>query len=140
MRDPEGNNVEVVCHADPDAKPAPVKTAPPEEEREGEAEGQGEAANRRPRPRPKAKGQEAGRQEEAPLARSRRVRAKIREGVVRLVCPRRYRLPFHLVALISAVGWQACSSESLTKGPPTGIVTSGRGGTGGSGGGRGQRR
>ena len=27
VRDPEGNNVEVVCHADPDAKPAPVKTA-----------------------------------------------------------------------------------------------------------------
>lgn len=27
VRDPEGNNVEVVCHADPEAKPAPVKTA-----------------------------------------------------------------------------------------------------------------
>jgi catechol 2,3-dioxygenase-like lactoylglutathione lyase family enzyme len=27
VRDPEGNNVEVVCHADPDAKPVPVKTA-----------------------------------------------------------------------------------------------------------------
>jgi catechol 2,3-dioxygenase-like lactoylglutathione lyase family enzyme len=27
VRDPEGNNVEVVCHEDPDAKPAPVKTA-----------------------------------------------------------------------------------------------------------------
>jgi catechol 2,3-dioxygenase-like lactoylglutathione lyase family enzyme len=27
VRDPEGNNVEVVCHADPDAKPEPVKTA-----------------------------------------------------------------------------------------------------------------
>jgi catechol 2,3-dioxygenase-like lactoylglutathione lyase family enzyme len=27
VRDPEGNNVEVVCHVDPDAKPAPVKTA-----------------------------------------------------------------------------------------------------------------
>jgi catechol 2,3-dioxygenase-like lactoylglutathione lyase family enzyme len=27
VRDPEGNNVEVVCHADPTAKPAPVKTA-----------------------------------------------------------------------------------------------------------------
>jgi catechol 2,3-dioxygenase-like lactoylglutathione lyase family enzyme len=26
VRDPEGNNVEVVCHVDPDAKPAPVKT------------------------------------------------------------------------------------------------------------------
>jgi catechol 2,3-dioxygenase-like lactoylglutathione lyase family enzyme len=27
VRDPEGNNVEVVCHADPNAKPAPVRTA-----------------------------------------------------------------------------------------------------------------
>ena len=27
VRDPEGNNVEVVCHSDPDAKPAPVKKA-----------------------------------------------------------------------------------------------------------------
>jgi catechol 2,3-dioxygenase-like lactoylglutathione lyase family enzyme len=27
VRDPEGNNVEVVCHTDPNAKPAPVKTA-----------------------------------------------------------------------------------------------------------------
>jgi catechol 2,3-dioxygenase-like lactoylglutathione lyase family enzyme len=27
VRDPEGNNVEVVCHSDPAAKPAPVKTA-----------------------------------------------------------------------------------------------------------------
>ncbi len=27
VRDPEGNNVEVVCHADPEARPAPVKTA-----------------------------------------------------------------------------------------------------------------
>jgi catechol 2,3-dioxygenase-like lactoylglutathione lyase family enzyme len=27
VRDPEGNNVEVVCHLDPSAKPAPVKTA-----------------------------------------------------------------------------------------------------------------
>ncbi|HXT97481.1 MAG TPA: VOC family protein [Polyangia bacterium] len=27
VRDPEGNNVEVVCHADPDAKPAPVKAS-----------------------------------------------------------------------------------------------------------------
>lgn len=27
VRDPEGNNVEVVCHVDPEAKPAPVKTA-----------------------------------------------------------------------------------------------------------------
>lgn len=27
VRDPEGNNVEVVCHVDPDAEPAPVKTA-----------------------------------------------------------------------------------------------------------------
>jgi catechol 2,3-dioxygenase-like lactoylglutathione lyase family enzyme len=27
VRDPEGNNVEVVCHADPDAQPAPVKRA-----------------------------------------------------------------------------------------------------------------
>jgi len=27
VRDPEGNNVEVVCHVDPDAKPAPVKAA-----------------------------------------------------------------------------------------------------------------
>jgi len=27
VRDPEGNNVEVVCHEDPDAKPAPVKRA-----------------------------------------------------------------------------------------------------------------
>ena len=27
VRDPEGNNVEVVCHEDPDAKPMPVKTA-----------------------------------------------------------------------------------------------------------------
>jgi catechol 2,3-dioxygenase-like lactoylglutathione lyase family enzyme len=27
VRDPEGNNVEVVCHADPEAKPAPVKAA-----------------------------------------------------------------------------------------------------------------
>ena len=26
VRDPEGNNVEVVCHEDPDARPAPVKT------------------------------------------------------------------------------------------------------------------
>ncbi len=26
VRDPEGNNVEVVCHSDPDAKPAPAKT------------------------------------------------------------------------------------------------------------------
>jgi catechol 2,3-dioxygenase-like lactoylglutathione lyase family enzyme len=25
VRDPEGNNVEVVCHSDPDARPAPVK-------------------------------------------------------------------------------------------------------------------
>jgi len=28
VRDPEGNNVEVVCHADPDAKPAARKAAP----------------------------------------------------------------------------------------------------------------
>jgi catechol 2,3-dioxygenase-like lactoylglutathione lyase family enzyme len=27
VRDPEGNNVEVVCHEDPDAQPAPVRTA-----------------------------------------------------------------------------------------------------------------
>jgi catechol 2,3-dioxygenase-like lactoylglutathione lyase family enzyme len=27
VRDPEGNNIEVVCHADPEAKPAPVKAA-----------------------------------------------------------------------------------------------------------------
>ena len=27
VRDPEGNNVEVVCHADPQARPAPVKRA-----------------------------------------------------------------------------------------------------------------
>jgi catechol 2,3-dioxygenase-like lactoylglutathione lyase family enzyme len=27
VRDPEGNNIEVVCHADPDAKPAPVRAA-----------------------------------------------------------------------------------------------------------------
>jgi catechol 2,3-dioxygenase-like lactoylglutathione lyase family enzyme len=27
VRDPEGNNIEVVCHADPDAKPAPVKAS-----------------------------------------------------------------------------------------------------------------
>jgi catechol 2,3-dioxygenase-like lactoylglutathione lyase family enzyme len=27
VRDPEGNNVEVVCHEDPDARPAPVRTA-----------------------------------------------------------------------------------------------------------------
>ena len=27
VRDPEGNNIEVVCHADPIAKPAPVKAS-----------------------------------------------------------------------------------------------------------------
>ncbi|HVT09986.1 MAG TPA: VOC family protein [Polyangia bacterium] len=28
VRDPEGNNIEVVCHADPDARPAPRQAAP----------------------------------------------------------------------------------------------------------------
>ena len=27
VRDPEGNNIEVVCHADPDAKPAPARAS-----------------------------------------------------------------------------------------------------------------
>lgn len=27
VRDPEGNNIEVVCHADPSAKPVPVKAS-----------------------------------------------------------------------------------------------------------------
>jgi catechol 2,3-dioxygenase-like lactoylglutathione lyase family enzyme len=47
VRDPEGNNVEVVCHLDPSAKPAPVKTAarksPPK------------AVKAKPKAKPKAK-------------------------------------------------------------------------------------
>jgi|tagenome__1003787_1003787.scaffolds.fasta_scaffold20789426_2 catechol 2,3-dioxygenase-like lactoylglutathione lyase family enzyme len=43
VRDPEGNNVEVVCHADPDARPAPVKKAA------------GKSAPRAARAKPKAK-------------------------------------------------------------------------------------
>ena len=69
VRDPEGNNVEVVCHADPDAKPAPVKTAARKSASKAKAEGQGESQGQGRRPKAKAEGQEAGRQEEAPLRR-----------------------------------------------------------------------
>ena len=84
VRDPEGNNVEVVCHADPEAKPAPVKTAARKSARKAKPRrSQGKpkpSQGRRPRPSRRPKGsrrprqaegqrQEAGRQEEAPLRR-----------------------------------------------------------------------
>ncbi len=75
VRDPEGNNVEVVCHEDPDAKPAPVKTAARKSASrsakgqgaaEGEAEGQSEGQSQG-QAEGQGESQEAGRQEEAPL-------------------------------------------------------------------------
>ena len=47
VRDPEGNNVEVVCHVDPDARPAPVRTAARKSARK--------VVKAKPKARPKAK-------------------------------------------------------------------------------------
>ena len=52
VRDPEGNNVEVVCHADPDAKPAPVKTAARKAKPAAKAKAKAKVA---PKAKPKAK-------------------------------------------------------------------------------------
>jgi catechol 2,3-dioxygenase-like lactoylglutathione lyase family enzyme len=58
VRDPEGNNVEVVCHEDPDARPAPVKTAARKSARKVKAKPKAKPATKaKAKPKAKAKAQ-----------------------------------------------------------------------------------
>ena len=55
VRDPEGNNVEVVCHADPDAKPAAVKAARKVVKAKPKAKAKAAAKKAKAKAKPKAK-------------------------------------------------------------------------------------
>lgn len=55
VRDPEGNNIEVVCHADPDAKPAPVRAAARKSASKARPKAKGKAKPTKAKAKPKAK-------------------------------------------------------------------------------------
>jgi catechol 2,3-dioxygenase-like lactoylglutathione lyase family enzyme len=55
VRDPEGNNIEVVCHADPDAKPAPVRTAARKSASKAKPRAKAKARVTKAKPKAKAK-------------------------------------------------------------------------------------
>jgi catechol 2,3-dioxygenase-like lactoylglutathione lyase family enzyme len=55
VHDPEGNNIEVVCHTDPTAKPAPVKTAARKSAKKTVKAKPKAKAKAKPKAKPKAK-------------------------------------------------------------------------------------
>ena len=55
VRDPEGNNIEVVCHADPDAKPAPVRAAARKSASKAKPKAKAKAKAKKPVAKAKAK-------------------------------------------------------------------------------------
>ena len=74
VRDPEGNNVEVVCHADPAAKPAPVKTAARKSTRKAsQATPKAKVKSRaKAKVTPKAKGTPKAKAKAKPVAKKKR--------------------------------------------------------------------